>query len=282
MMKRWCAIAAAGLALAGCGGGGQGNVEFSSWGEEYIEKEIPSSVFADGWSVHYSKFLVVIGKIEIADEAGLVGAEMTGSKLINHVSPGVKAIETFRDLEAKAWTKVSYQIAPADDATTLGDGATDADLTMMKEKGYSVYVEAEATKDAIKKTYKWGFDLATAYNDCKGDKDGKETFGVLVTNGGTDQVELTIHGDHLYYDDLQAANAKVRFNAIAAADKNDDGEITLEELGAVKLTDIDPADGAYGTGAAGDVDDLRAFVSDLSRTVGHFRGEGECFAGDPK
>lgn len=269
------------LALAGCGGG-EGTVEFTTWGEEYIEDQIPAATFADGWSVHYSKFLVVLGNIRIVDDAGEVGAEQKKTKLVNHVAKGVKTVASFPNLEAKAWAKVSYQITPADGSTELGDGATQADLDMMKSAGYAVYVEGEATKGAEKKTYKWGFKVATEYTDCKGDKDGKETFGVLVTNGGTDDVELTIHGDHLYYDDLQAANAKVRFTAIAAADANSDGEITLEELAAVKLTSIDPANGSYGTGAAGDVNDLRAFVTDLSRTVGHFRGEGECFAGDPK
>lgn len=288
MMKRsyvglFCAAIGA-LAISGCGGddAGQGNVEFTTWGEEYIEQQIPGADFEDGWTIHYSKFLVVIGGIEIADDAGEVGAEMKGTMLFNHVSAGVKSVTKFEGLEAKAWTKVSYEIRPAADDTELGDGATADDLAMMKAEKYSVYVEADATKGGVKKTYKWGYGVPTAYTDCKGEKDGKETFGVIVTNGGTDEVELTIHGDHLYYDDLQAPNAKRRYNAIAAADADMDGVVTEDELTAVKLVDIDAENGAYGTGAADDVNDLGAFVRALSRTVGHFRGEGECFAGDPK
>lgn len=280
MKHGWLCLAGL-FALAGCGGG-VGTVEISTWGEEYIEDQIPASTFEDGWSVHYTKFLVVLGNIRIVDDAGEVGAEQKKTKLVNHVAQGVKAVASFPNLAAKAWTKVSYQVAIADGSTELGDGAAQADLDLMRASGYAVYVEGEATKGAEKKTFQWGFSVPTEYTDCKGDKDGKETFGVLVTNGGRDEVELTIHGDHLFYDDLQAANAKVRFSAIAAADADMDGKITLEELAAVKLTSIDPANGPYGTGAAGDVNDLRAFVTDLSRTVGHFRGEGECFAGDPK
>src|SRR5690242_18014026 len=81
------------LALTGCGVDeplGKGTVEFTSWGEEYIEQEIPSSAFEDGWTVDYWKFLVVIGGIRIADSSGEVGAEAKGTKLVNHVSPGVK------------------------------------------------------------------------------------------------------------------------------------------------------------------------------------------------
>lgn len=275
--------AAAGLfGLAGCGSDGSGSVSFTTWGEEYIEQQIPGADFEDAWTIHYAKFLVVIGGITIADDSGAVGAEMPGTVLYNHVSPGVKQVMTFDDLEAKAWTSVAYEIRPAADDTTLGDGATDEDLAMMKASQYAVYVEAEATDGAVTKSYQWGFGVPTAYTDCEGDKDGKVTKGVIVTDGGTDAVELTLHGDHLYYDDLQAQNAKRRFNAIAAADTDGDDVITLDELRAVKLVDIDPANGAYGTGAAGDINDLGAFVTALSRTVGHFRGEGECFATDPK
>ncbi len=102
-----------------------------------------------------------------------------------------------------------------------------------------------------------------------------------MTNGGTDEVQLTIHGDHLFYDDLQASNAKVRFTALSKADANGDSKLTLDELAAVRLTMIAAEDGTFGTGAAANVNTLRDFVTDLTRTVGHFRGEGECFAKDP-
>ncbi len=59
---------------------------------------------------------------------------------------------------------------------------------------------------------------------------------------------------------------------MAAADANDDGEVTLEELEAVPLVEID--EGTYGTGSASHVDDLGEFVRALTRTIGHYRGEG--------
>ncbi|MRG95108.1 hypothetical protein [Polyangium spumosum] len=271
--------------LAGCGAeepAGRGDVAITTWGEGYIEQEIPASEFEDGWTIRFSKFLVVLGGVRIADDAGEIGAEMTTTKLFDHVAQGVKPLVTFPGLEAKPWTKVSFEVRPAGDDTELGEGATAADLDAMKQGNFALFAEGEATQGATKKTFRWGFGVPTAYTECKGEKDGRETPGVLVTNGGVDNVELTIHGDHLFYDDLQSPTAKLRFDALASADENGDGEVTLAELAAKKLVDIDPADGAYGTGAAGDVNDLGAFVTDLSRTVGHFRGEGECFAADPK
>ncbi|HTV22354.1 MAG TPA: hypothetical protein VMG12_26885, partial [Polyangiaceae bacterium] len=83
------------------------------------------------------------------------------------------------------------------------------------------------------------------------------------------------HGDHLFYDRLQASPnpaivTSLRFDTLAAADANADGDITLVELEAKPL-DVrlyDPS----GLGAANYGD----FVTSLARTVGHFRGEGEC------
>ncbi|WP_394848656.1 hypothetical protein LZC95_14505 [Pendulispora brunnea] len=272
-----------GLALAACSSSdsndndGSGSVAFSTWGEDYIEKRIPSESVADGWTIHYNKFLVVIRNIKVADGGGAVGAEMKESKLFDMTTSGPKPIVTFANVAAKPWTHVSYEIAPAAADTVIGAG-TDADKQLMVQSGYSVYVDAVATKDQVTKKYTWGFKTVTLYDRCKGELAGKDTDGVVVTNGGTDTPQLTIHGDHLYYDDLQSKDAKVRFGFMADADKDNDGIITLDELSKVKLASISTKDIPYGTGSATGINDLGAFVTALSRTIGHFRGEGECFA----
>jgi hypothetical protein len=267
------------FSLAGCGSGETGGVAFTTWGEAYIEEGIPAAEFEDGWSVKYKKFLVVLGHIRVAGEDGAEGAKMGGARLVNHVAPGVKDVAHFDGLEAKPWTEVSYELVIAKADTELGIGATEDDRALMAGGGYNVYVEGDATSGSTTKSFSWGFGEPTLLARCKGDKDGKETDGVLVTSGGTDTVELTIHGDHLFYDDLQSPDAKLRFDAIASADADKDGTITLDELSGVKLVAI--SEGTYGTGSAAHIDDLRQFVEALSRTVGHFRGEGECAVLDP-
>ena len=204
---------------------------------------------------------------------------MTTPKLFDMHAPGPKPVIAFSDLPGKAYTHVSYGIAPASGSTELGAGANDADKQLMTQNGYSIYVEGTLTKDATTKSFAWGFKTNTLYDRCEGEVSGKKTEGVVVTNGGNDTVELTIHGDHFFYDDLQSPDAKVRVDAIANADADGDGKVTLEELGVVQLADPQkiPA-GLYGTGSASNVNDLRAFVEALSRTLGHFRGEGECLA----
>jgi hypothetical protein len=260
---------------------GRGGVAFTTWGEEYIEQGIPASAFADGWSVKFSKFLIVISNVRIADDRGAVAGSSAIPRIFDLVLPGPKEVVRFEGLEARPWNAVSYQIGPFSAEAVASGGATNDDRARLVNAAASVLVDATATKGAVTKRLSWAFPPSTRYESCEGERDGRTVRGVVVTNGGTDQVELTIHGDHLFYDDLQAGDAKLRFEALAGADRDDDGEVTLDELAAVRLRDIPAERGGYQTGAASNVNDLRAFVTALSRTIGHFRGEGECVSRDP-
>ena len=269
----------------GCGEDGPGTEKFTTWGEEYIMDRIPpdekgDNGFIDGWTLKYEKFLVAFHGIAVADDKGETAATMAGSRLVDNTKMGKKDLVTFSNIPSKAWNRVSYQIKPAlADSELVAAEAADRD--MMVGKGYSIYVSGSATKpDAsgktITKTFHWGFSTATQYKECQQPAEsGQAIQGVVVTAGGTDISELTTHGDHLYYDRLMASDdpavkTSLRFDEKAAADANDDGEITLEELNAtpIDVRKYDPS----GLPAP----NLGAFMTALARTIGHFRGEGEC------
>jgi hypothetical protein len=280
-MKYACFVLA--LSLVACGEsdptdtGGTGTVVIDTWGEEYIEQEIPAdepageSGFADGWTLHYEKFLVTFQRISVA------GDGFAGSKVFDMVVPGIKPIVSLDSVDTGEYG-FTYEIAPATAATELGEGATQADKDLLVNGGFSVHVEATATKGAVSKHFAWSFTQATHYADCHSEQEGKDQLGIVVTNGQTTAVQLTIHGDHLFYDRLQASDdpsiaTRIRFDALAAADDDSatpDDEITLEELEA-KVLDVTLYDPS-GLGA----NNHRTFVESLVRTIGHFRGEGEC------
>lgn len=284
----------AGLASVACGtsdptgSGGEGTVSFTTWGEQYVEDEIPPDSneltgFVDGWSLKYSKFLVNFQNIRVTDAQGNVGAALDGSRLFDNHVKGVKPIVTFAGVKAKAWRQVSYEIAPVSRDTDLDSSATEQDRQLMQDAGYSFYAEGTATKDGVAKHFVWGFALGTRYLDCHSEQNGKEEYGVVVTNNAEVELQLTTHGDHLYYDRLQASPnpavvTSLRFDTLAAADADDDGEITLTELDAAALNTASCSDKPLpcydpsGLGAA----TQGAFTASLARTIGHFRGEGEC------
>jgi len=275
MKKNWM-LGLSFLGLAACGEG-KGTVTFTTYGEDYIEREIPAATsggagFVDGWTVKYGKFLVMLGEVKVATHEK-TAAQQGQYKVYDLHKPGPVVVETFKDLPAKDWDHVSYAIAPWPEAVAANASAQDVER--MKREGFSLYVEGTATKGSVTKRFAWGFPTNTLYAHCEHPNLGA---GVTVPDGSEASVELTLHGDHLFFDDLQSPDAKMRFDALAAADKRGivgaDGDISLEELAAVDLTEL-PL-GQYGTGGAGNVRNLRDFVTALVRTVGHFRGEGEC------
>lgn len=277
--REWLAC----LGLVGlCGCTGTGGVTFTTYGEDYIEREIPAATgdeagFVDGWTVRYEKFLVVLGEVKVANRQGEVAAEQPKQKVFNLHKPGPVEVERFTNLPSEEWDEVSYAIAPPATDAAAGN-ASDSDVQWMKQNSFALYVEGVATKGEVTKRFQWGFRENTLLEHCESPDVGR---GVTVPSGGEETVQLTMHGDHLFFDDLQSPEAKMRFDALAAADRmgsedsaGADGVVSLEELAAVDLTEL-PAD-RYGTGGAANVRNLHDFVRALVRTVGHYRGEGEC------
>ncbi|MES1173279.1 MAG: hypothetical protein ABUL62_03040 [Myxococcales bacterium] len=282
----WLGVCVGLLGVVGCGSDdptsqGKGTEAFTTWGEEFIQDEIPAgdgtSGFVDGWTLKYSKFLVNYHNITVADAAGNVAAKQGKPFFVDNTKGDIKELVTFPNLDAKAYTQVSYEIKTAVADQQIIGTADPADLEMMVRGGLSVYVSGTATKGKVTKTFAWGFKTQTSYKDChSAEENGISTLGVVVTNNQTDTSQLTTHGDHLYYDSLQSGdNAKptlIRFGEKAAADDNGDGDgdITLKEL---CQENIDPE--IYNTsGLPGAT--IGDFVISLARTIGHFRGEGEC------
>lgn len=257
--------------LGGCGSDDSGQVRVTTWGEEFIEQGIGAEEFEDGSAVRFDRFLVHVGGFSAHGPAGTVGDDR--SWLVNLVTPGPHELSTF-EAPSGQYDEVAYTVSPLTDAALLHGSATEDDRTLLAAGPYGVYVEGEATRDGSSYRFAWGFQDETVYARCQQEIDGRLRPGFDVGVGGTTPVELTIHGDHLFYDDLASEDAVLRFAAMAEADADGDGEVTLEELATVSLVDL-PA-GRYGTGNFGDVDDLGAFVRALMRTLGHFNGEGHC------
>lgn len=269
---------AATLSAMGCGSGnGTGNVTVSLWGEDFIREMIPpatatSAGFENGWTLRYTKFLVNVGNVRMATGAGAVGGTLAAFKVYDlHTFAGPTVIGRFNGVEAVRYDDVSYAIAPADATSTAGN-ATAADLALMQSNRYTLYVEGTASKTGVPDVrIRWGFGGHTDFTACH---DAANQAGLAVPTSGTAPLQLTIHGDHLYYDDLENPEARTRFDAIAAADRDGDREVTLDELAMVQLTSLPMTQ--YGSGPVPNIRTLRDFVTYLTSTVGHFNGEGHC------
>ncbi|MCK5799240.1 MAG: hypothetical protein KAI47_18740 [Deltaproteobacteria bacterium] len=264
------------IALNACGvdAAGEGKLKITTWGEDYIEQGIPADKITGGFAIHFDRFLVAFSDICIADAAGDVGGEAKAQRVFDLTKAGPHEVAIFDTIGARRWDRVGLRVAPAVQATAGNARAADVDL--MNKAGHSVYIAGTiqppgAGTKAL--SFAWGFSLATRYEACE-DTGGKQ--GVVVPTGGSATVQFTIHGDHFFYDSLQA-DAKLRVAPLLAADADGDNVLTLSELGAVDLTTL-PLD-QYDTGGDGQVKTLGDFVSALSRTIVHFQGEGHCHSG---
>lgn len=226
------------LGLAACGSG-EWRVEI--WGEEYIEEGIPAADFADGCSATFDRFSVNVAEAALLDGNGEVVGQ-TGVGRFDLTSPGPQEVGTVA-VPAGTYTTARFVIAPE------GGSAIEASGTLTCG-GESVTFDGSF---ATETTYACGLDALTIPAD------------------GTATTQLTIHGDHLFYDGLDNPDAEVRGQALVDADTDGDGAVTMAELEAVDVAPL-----GYSVGQYSDVTDLGAFTTFLMGTLGHVDGEGHC------
>lgn len=224
------------------------------YGEEFIEEQIPASE-TDGWTITFNRFLIVVGDVWVARGGSTLGGS-SAHRVFDLAQPsgGGGFVFAMFDLEATdGLHEITYSVAPSADATAANASA--ADVEFMSDNGYSVYAEITAIDGVNTKELFLAFDTATTYAGCF------TTIDFDVQNAG--RVELTIHGDHFFYDRL-GDDPAVQFGEIAAADADADGQVSADELLAVS---IDPSRGA---------DNLGDLIIALISTLGHIDGEGHC------
>jgi hypothetical protein len=246
------------LLLSACSNQGEWTLE--TWGEEYIEEEIPSADFADGCEATYDTFLVSMTEMGLVDGNGEYAATIPGSLVFDVSQVGPHFVGSSA-APVGLYTTVKARIAPSTDLEA--GNATEAQVALLRDNGWSVYAEGSATCGAETVSFAWGYAGDTTYL-C-------EPSGLEVPRGGAALSELTIHGDHLFYDGLEDPDAQVRGRAIVDADADGDGIVTHAELAAVDVAPL-----GYTVGRFGDVRNLDQFVGHLTTTLGHIDGEGHC------
>lgn len=287
------------LALA-CNGAaaGTGRVQIFVEAEDTIPEGLspgsgPEDV-VDGWTVTYTKFLVVVGGFRAGRSADPT-AELRDDALtivdLLALPAGGLVLAEFDDVEAVRWDRFGYDLPNATDAAESAPGLSDADRAIMTDGGLSLYVEGTLTKqggqscapgdpadcaDAPTIAFRWGLAAGTSFDDCA-PEDGDA--GFAVPQGGAAQIKPTIHGDHWFFTNITqgAEQTERRAQWIADCDLDRDGETTLDELKMVPAATVFRPELGYSiSGALGPVNTAYDFLLAQARTLGDFQGEGEC------
>jgi hypothetical protein len=158
------AIAAA---IAGCSA--PGTLEVRVYGEEFIEQGIPADEFVDQWAVTFRRFLLGLGDVSAArgHEAPDLQAAAYRVYDVARPSDGAGVLVSSATVPAGGYDHVAYRVAPAPAGAQAANAAA-ADVDLMTRQGYSIFVEGEATKGAVTKTFAWGFTTRTHYHEWTG------------------------------------------------------------------------------------------------------------------
>lgn len=240
-----------------------GTLDVWIYGEEYIEQGIPAEEFVDGWSVRFEAFLVAISHVS-AGSGSSPALEDADARVFELARPtlGQGVLVTSAAVAGGFYDRVSYRIAPPPSGALAGPGVNADLMSAMVAGGESLRVAGTATKDGRTVTFSWGFVAPVTYRDCR---------SRAHVDGGAARVELTIHGDHLFFDDLFSPSPRLAFDLIAASDANADGEVTPAELRARDIS----GEARYQVGSTG-ISDLWGFIAHQATNVGHIDGEGHC------
>jgi hypothetical protein len=251
------------VAAAGCGEPAAGTLEVRVYGEEFIEEGIPADELSDGWAVSFDRFLVTVGPVQVAAGHGAAALSESGQRIYDLALPtmGKGTLVATKMVGGGDYDHVTYEIAPARAGATAGNTLEGDALDSMVRAGEALRVVGSATRAGKTVRFSWGFPGAIEHA-CHVQK---------TVDGGTATAEITIHGDHLFHDDLVAAEPDLAFDLIATSDSDGDGTVTQAELTARTIG----GQARYQVGNF-DVKNLWAFIAHQAGTVGHIDGEGHC------
>jgi hypothetical protein len=229
---------------------------------------------ADGWAIAWRHLFVHVTAVAVQGDDGVLTAS-AAPQILDLAAPEPVSILSATVRTARTWENVTLQIGPAapDREITLAPPVTEADRDAMVAGGFSIHVDATATKAGVVKSLVWDFVTDTLHKDCK----ENELRGVVVPPNATGTASITLDGSVLFSEDLTAPGASLRADALAAADADGDGAVTLDELHAVTLETARASGGAYAAAPDAGVADLGAFVETLTRNlVRTYQTAGTC------
>ncbi len=239
---------------AGC----SAEVELRVFGEAYAEQGIGPDEVVGGWAIDFTEFVVSVEDVRLSPHAQVGDGSYVFDLAAESSGQGHRLAAT--GVETGSVSAVHFRLSAPSEVE--GGNATAAQLDRMRAEKLAVWVRGQASRDGEDVSFAWGIPADISY-DCP--------LATDVAAGEVAAVELTMHADHLFIDDLQVGG-EVAFEAIADADADGDGAVTPLELDGTSLNGL----ARYQTGGRRDIDTLWKFIGAASLTMAHVNGEGMC------
>jgi hypothetical protein len=197
------------LILAGCGGGATGTLQFYANGEDFVRQGFVSK---DGWNITFDHVYITLTDITAyqtdppyeAHDGGTingdVAASLDGTFTVDLAEGGDDAnpilVGELADVPDGQYNAISWTMAKASSGET---------------SGYSLVMIGTAGKDDQVVDFTINIDAECSY-DC-GEYVGDERKGI-VAEGGTADLEMTFHFDHIFGDYELAADNELNQGAL--------------------------------------------------------------------
>jgi hypothetical protein len=269
------------MAAISCGDeGGDGSLRVRLVPEETISEGLKVGQDEENtrdFAVSYSKFVIAVGRVKLANTAeGTERSDPTGyiADLRQLGTDGVE-LTTFQDLPSGQWDKFGFETPQAAAGFQKLGTVSDADVqTMITEQlTYWIVGTVQATPPV---DFDFKIPIASLYTNCENDGEP----GVSISADRTQTADLTIHGDHLWFDSLSRGDETTvtrRAGWLVKADKDGDRKVTTEELKQVRADELFSSSEGYNLSGPMEVVTAYDFVRAQLSSQGHLNGEGECY-----
>jgi len=195
---------------------------------------------SDGWSIKFERVLVTIGGIDVEGESC---DEYSDADYFRVLDAQLDKPQKVGLIYGLGTCEFQARARNPEADSLLGENVSEELKTIMREPGKDPYeelagitylVRGRAFRGSEQKSFFWFLRRRrVSYDKCK--FDGATTFA--LTENAKKGIELSVHAEILFHDHLDPAKATLRFDHLAAADRDNDGAITIEELAEVKLED---------------------------------------------
>lgn len=215
----------------------------------------------DGWSIRFERLMVGLGNVSLGREGCNEYAGSGYDRLYEFTRPGAQKLGQAYGLGG---CDIEFRLRSPSDEALLQEGTTATDREFMRELDSEtlalattlgldrrlprtgVYARGTATRGDEVKQFDWKFQMARyELSNCENPEDGTLTSAVDLQGGVTLRRAISFHGEDLFRVGVESADL-LGFGAIASADADADGNITLKELADVEppvpLPDLDMAD----------------------------------------
>ena len=223
-------------------------VKFSNL--SFTDDQIPAADLADGWSIAIDNYTIILSDINLSEistpsDAGF-GTNAYAIDLVGNNQDEATTSIASTMLPDGTYQYLHFKIAPTD-LTTKNINADEAILAKMLEDSASIYVAGVATNGEKSKSFAWHIQV---------NQDAMSCVDVVIAENSTESI-VSLTPEVIFYSDYASTTPTLAFDHLAAADSDDNGEISQQEL--------QLASAASSTGEANLLDYLNAAAAQIAK-----------------